>query len=188
MIIAGGSAIPRTIDFGRMRQIADSVGAYMHVDMAHFAGLVAAGLFPSVLQRVCENKRYVRLRRIVSRDELLDELGVVQHFIIPAEFGILVFECIEAVWTPGYDALDTVSVEDSDVLGGLHLKKKLITCSFGWIPCTTFLSSQNGKADARVVQNFRHCFGDLFCTIVKATGTTDPKQDFRSLAFGSHLC
>jgi hypothetical protein len=33
----------------------------------------AAGLFPSVLQRVCENKRYVRLRRIVSRDELLDE-------------------------------------------------------------------------------------------------------------------
>ena len=47
MIIAGGSAIPRTIDFGRMRQIADSVGAYMHVDMAHFAGLVAAGEHPS---------------------------------------------------------------------------------------------------------------------------------------------
>ena len=47
MIIAGGSAIPRTIDFGRMRQIADSVGAYLHVDMAHFAGLVAAGEHPS---------------------------------------------------------------------------------------------------------------------------------------------
>ena len=47
MIIAGGSAIPRIIDFGRMRQIADSVGAYMHVDMAHFAGLVAAGEHPS---------------------------------------------------------------------------------------------------------------------------------------------
>ena len=47
MIIAGGSAIPRIIDFGRMRQIADSVGAYLHVDMAHFAGLVAAGEHPS---------------------------------------------------------------------------------------------------------------------------------------------
>ena len=47
MIIAGGSAIPRQIDFARMRQIADSVGAWLHVDMAHFAGLVAAGEHPS---------------------------------------------------------------------------------------------------------------------------------------------
>ena len=47
MIIAGGSAIPRIIDFARMREIADSVGAYLFVDMAHFAGLVAAGIYPS---------------------------------------------------------------------------------------------------------------------------------------------
>ncbi len=47
MIIAGGSAIPRIIDFAKMRDIADSVGAYLLVDMAHFAGLVAAGLYPS---------------------------------------------------------------------------------------------------------------------------------------------
>ena len=47
LIIAGGSAIPRIIDFARMRQIADSIGAYLLVDMAHFAGLVAAGLYPS---------------------------------------------------------------------------------------------------------------------------------------------
>ncbi|MES2144586.1 MAG: serine hydroxymethyltransferase [Pseudomonadota bacterium] len=47
LIIAGGSAIPRVIDFPRMRAIADSVGAYLLVDMAHFAGLVAAGLYPS---------------------------------------------------------------------------------------------------------------------------------------------
>ena len=47
LIIAGGSAIPRIIDFARMRAIADSVGAYLLVDMAHFAGLVAAGLYPS---------------------------------------------------------------------------------------------------------------------------------------------
>ncbi|MEL6531784.1 MAG: serine hydroxymethyltransferase [Pseudomonadota bacterium] len=47
LIIAGGSAIPRQIDFAKMREIADTVGAYLLVDMAHFAGLVAAGLYPS---------------------------------------------------------------------------------------------------------------------------------------------
>ncbi len=49
MIIAGGSAYPRVIDFARFRQIADSVGAYLMVDMAHFAGLVAGGVHPSPL-------------------------------------------------------------------------------------------------------------------------------------------
>jgi len=47
LIIAGGSAYSRHIDFARFRAVADSVGAYLMVDMAHFAGLVAAGLFPS---------------------------------------------------------------------------------------------------------------------------------------------
>ncbi|MCV6825208.1 MULTISPECIES: serine hydroxymethyltransferase [Halocynthiibacter] len=47
LIIAGGSAIPRQIDFAKFREIADSVGAYLMVDMAHFAGLVAAGEHPS---------------------------------------------------------------------------------------------------------------------------------------------
>jgi glycine hydroxymethyltransferase len=49
LIIAGGSAYPRIIDFARFRAIADAVGAYFMVDMAHFAGLVAAGLHPSPL-------------------------------------------------------------------------------------------------------------------------------------------
>ena len=47
MIIAGASAYPRVIDFKRFREIADEVGAYLMVDMAHIAGLVAAGLHPS---------------------------------------------------------------------------------------------------------------------------------------------
>jgi glycine hydroxymethyltransferase len=47
MIVAGWSAYPRQLDFSRFREIADSVGAYLMVDMAHFAGLVAAGLHPS---------------------------------------------------------------------------------------------------------------------------------------------
>ncbi len=49
IIIAGGSAYPRQIDFARFREIADKVGAYLMVDMAHFAGLVAGGIHPSPL-------------------------------------------------------------------------------------------------------------------------------------------
>ena len=49
LIIAGGSAYPRIIDFARFRAVADKVGAYLMVDMAHFAGLVAGGVHPSPL-------------------------------------------------------------------------------------------------------------------------------------------
>ncbi len=47
MIVAGYSAYSRVLDFKRFRQIADKIGAYLFVDMAHFAGLVAAGLYPN---------------------------------------------------------------------------------------------------------------------------------------------
>ena len=50
LIIAGGSAYPRIIDFARFRKIADEIGAYLMVDMAHFAGLVAAGEHPNPLE------------------------------------------------------------------------------------------------------------------------------------------
>ncbi|MDW3207467.1 MAG: serine hydroxymethyltransferase [Alphaproteobacteria bacterium] len=50
LIVAGGSAYPRILDFKRFREIADSVGAYLMVDMAHFAGLVAGGHHPNPLE------------------------------------------------------------------------------------------------------------------------------------------
>ncbi|MFL2679562.1 MAG: serine hydroxymethyltransferase [Alphaproteobacteria bacterium] len=50
LIIAGGSAYPRIIDFKKFKEIADKVGAYFLVDMAHFAGLVATGVYPSPLE------------------------------------------------------------------------------------------------------------------------------------------
>jgi len=52
MIIAGGSAIPRQLDFAKFREIADSVGAYLLADVAHFAGLIAAGEYPSPFPHV----------------------------------------------------------------------------------------------------------------------------------------
>lgn len=50
LIIAGGSAYPRQINFARFREIADRIGAYLMVDMAHFAGLVAGGVHPNPLE------------------------------------------------------------------------------------------------------------------------------------------
>ncbi|KAA5805086.1 serine hydroxymethyltransferase [Alkalicaulis satelles] len=75
MIIAGGSAYPRVIDFKAFREIADEVGAYLLVDMAHFAGLVAGGAYPSPLPHahVCTTTTHKTLRgprggMIVSND------------------------------------------------------------------------------------------------------------------------
>src|SRR5699024_9006349 len=47
LIVAGASAYPRQIDFAKFREIADEVGAFLMVDMAHIAGLIAAGLHPN---------------------------------------------------------------------------------------------------------------------------------------------
>jgi len=78
LIIAGGSAYPRVIDFARFRAIADSVGAYFLVDMAHFSGLVAGGAHPSPLPHahVCTTTTHKTLRgprggMILTNDEAL---------------------------------------------------------------------------------------------------------------------
>jgi glycine hydroxymethyltransferase len=76
LIIAGGSAYPRFIDFKRFREIADAVGAFFMVDMAHFAGLVAGGVHPNPLEHahVVTTTTHKTLRgprggMILSRDE-----------------------------------------------------------------------------------------------------------------------
>lgn len=78
MIIAGGSAYPRVIDFARFRSIADSVGAVFMVDMAHYAGLVAAGVYPNpfphahvVTTTTHKTLRGPRSGLILSNDEAL---------------------------------------------------------------------------------------------------------------------
>jgi glycine hydroxymethyltransferase len=92
LIIAGGSAYPRTLDFRRFRQIADSVGAYLMVDMAHFAGLVAGGAHANPLEHahVVTTTTHKTLRGprgglILSRDE---ELGKkINSAIFPGIIG-----------------------------------------------------------------------------------------------------
>jgi glycine hydroxymethyltransferase len=76
LILAGGSAYPRVIDFQRFRAIADGVGAFLMVDMAHFAGLVAGGVHPNPLEHahIVTTTTHKTLRGprgglILSRDE-----------------------------------------------------------------------------------------------------------------------
>ncbi|WP_019961709.1 serine hydroxymethyltransferase [Woodsholea maritima] len=76
MIIAGGSAYPRVIDFKAFREICDEVGAYLMVDMAHFAGLVAGGAYPNPIEyadavttTTHKTLRGPRGGMILSRDE-----------------------------------------------------------------------------------------------------------------------
>ena len=78
LIITGGSAYARTIDFAHFRRIADSVGAYLMVDMAHFAGLVAGGVHPNPIEHahVVTTTTHKTLRgprggMILTRDEAL---------------------------------------------------------------------------------------------------------------------
>jgi glycine hydroxymethyltransferase len=81
LIIGGGSAYPRIIDFARMRQIADKVGALFLVDMAHFAGLVAGGAHPSpvphahiVTSTTHKTLRGPRSGMILSKQEFAKEI------------------------------------------------------------------------------------------------------------------
>ncbi len=78
MIVAGASAYPRTLDFAAFREIADSVGAYLMVDMAHISGLVAAGVHPNpvpnahiVTSTTHKTLRAARGGIILSNDEAL---------------------------------------------------------------------------------------------------------------------
>jgi glycine hydroxymethyltransferase len=78
LIVAGGSAYSRAIDFARFREVADSVGAYLMVDMAHYAGLIAAGVYPSPAPHahVCTTTTHKTLRgprggMILCNDEAL---------------------------------------------------------------------------------------------------------------------
>ena len=82
VLLAGASAYPRTIDFARLRQIADEFGAYLMVDMAHIAGLVAAGVHPSpvpycdvVTSTTHKTLRGPRAGLILCREEFIKKIN-----------------------------------------------------------------------------------------------------------------
>src|ERR1700730_4951828 len=127
MIIGGGSAYPRTFDFPRMRQIADSVGAKLLVDMAHFAGLVAGGVHPSPVPHAAivtttthKTLRGPRAGMILSREEYAKD---IDRCVFPGQQGGPLIHIIAAkavafkeALQPGFSEYATQSVTNAQVL------------------------------------------------------------------------
>ncbi|WP_137897550.1 serine hydroxymethyltransferase [Sphingomonas sp. 2SG] len=128
LIIAGGSAYPRTIDFARFREIADKVGAYFMVDMAHFAGIVAAGLHPTpfghahvVTTTTHKTLRGPRGGMIMTDDEALAKK--INSAVFPGLQGGPLMHVIAAkavafgeALQPGYKSYIAAVVENAKVL------------------------------------------------------------------------
>lgn len=142
LIIAGYSAYPRTLDFKKFREIADEVGALLHVDMAHFAGLVAAGVHPSpipyadfVTTTTHKTLRGPRGGMILCKEEYAKKLnsqifpgiqgGPLEHAILAkaVAFG-------EAL-KPDFKTYQEQVIKNAKVLGEELVKKNLSLVSGG---------------------------------------------------------
>ena len=89
--------------------------------------------------------------------------------------------------TAGNYFFNFISIQNLNIGHGLHLEKKLIACPFRGISGAAFFSSQHGIANSYMLKNFTNIAGYFLCTFIKATGTTYPKQNFRSFTFSGHF-
>jgi glycine hydroxymethyltransferase len=129
VIVAGGSAYPRIIDFRRFREISDEVGAYLMVDMAHFAGLVAGGAHPSPVPHahVVTTTTHKTLRGprggiVLTNDE--DLAKKIDQAVFPGQQGGPLMHVIAAkavaineALRPSFKAYAKAVVENAKVLG-----------------------------------------------------------------------
>jgi glycine hydroxymethyltransferase len=128
LVIAGGSAYPRIIDFRRFREVADSVGALFLVDMAHFSGLVAAGLYPNpceyadiVTSTTHKTVRGPRSGMILSREK---HAAAIDKVVFPGvQGGPLVHViaakavCFLEAMAPEFTAYQKQVIRNAQVLG-----------------------------------------------------------------------
>ena len=143
VIVAGGSAYPRQIDFARFREIADKVGAYLMVDMAHFAGLVAGGVHPNPLEYadVVTTTTHKTLRGprggmiLTNNAELYKKInsavfpgtqgGPLEHVIAGKAV------CFAEDLTPAFKQYAAQVIENAKVLGNTLVKRGLDLVSGG---------------------------------------------------------
>ncbi len=143
LLIAGGSAYPRTIDFPRMAAIAEAVGAKFLVDMAHYAGLVAAGVYPSPVPHAdivtCTTTKTLRGPRggvILSRTE--EFAKKLQSAIFPGVQGSLHSNvlaakavCLGEALTPAFKAYGRQVVTNAQVLAESLMARGVTVVSGG---------------------------------------------------------
>ncbi len=186
MILAGASAYPRKIDFKRLREIADEVGAYLWVDMAHIAGLVAAGLHESpvpycdvVTTTTHKTLRGPRAGLILCKEKHLKAInstvfpglqgGPLEHVIAAKAI------CFKEAMTPEFKAYQTQIVKNAAVLAQALADKGFRIVSGG-------TDNHLMLVDLRP----RHCTGKEIATALDKAGITvnknmipfDPEKPF----------
>lgn len=186
LIVAGASAYPRQIDFQRMREIADEVGAYLMVDMAHIAGLVAAGLHPSpvpyadfVTSTTHKTLRGPRGGLILCKEEFAKQ---IDKSIFPGVQGGPLMHIIAAKAVAFKEALapEFKSYAQKVVDNAKHLAKHLLEQGFSLVSGGTdnhlvLIDVRNHQLTGKAAE---HLLDEIGITCNKNTIPYDPESPF----------
>lgn len=186
MIVAGASAYPRVLDFARMREIADSVGAYLMVDMAHIAGLVAAGLHPNpvgiadvVTSTTHKTLRGPRGGLILCKNELAKQIdkaifpgiqgGPLLHIIAAKAI------CFGEALTPQFKEYQKAIVKNAKVLADSLLRHGFKLVSGG---TDNHLMLVDLRPFGITGKDFEHRLDEVRITVNKNAIPNDPQSPF----------
>jgi glycine hydroxymethyltransferase len=186
MIVAGASAYPRTIDFPRIREICDKVGAYMMVDMAHIAGLVAAGLHPSpvpyadiVTTSTHKTLRGPRGGIILCREKYAKQIdkaifpsiqgGPLMHIVAAKAV------CFKEAMTPEFKAYQTQIVKNAQALAAAFTAEGFKLVSGGTDNHLMLLDLRSMNLTGK---EFEHRLDDVKITVNKNAIPNDPQSPF----------
>ena len=187
MIIAGASAYPRTIDFAKFREIADEVGAYLMVDMAHIAGLVAAGAHPSpipyadvVTTTTHKTLRGPRGGLILCNDEAIykkinsavfpgTQGGPLEHIIAAKAV------CLGEALKPEFKAYGEQVVKNAKVLADELVKQGFRLVSGGTDNHLMLVDVRNFHITGK---EFEHRLDEVQITVNKNAIPNDPEKPF----------
>ena len=187
MIIAGASAYPRTIDFAKFRESADEVGAYLMVDMAHIAGLVAAGVHPSpipyadvVTTTTHKTLRGPRGGLILCNDEAIykkinsavfpgTQGGPLEHIIAAKAV------CLGEALKPEFKAYGEQVVKNAKVLADELVKQGFRLVSGGTDNHLMLVDVRNFHITGK---EFEHRLDEVQITVNKNAIPNDPEKPF----------
>ena len=187
VIIAGASAYPRTIDFAKFREVADAVGAYLMVDMAHIAGLVAAGVHPSpipyadvVTSTTHKTLRGPRGGLILCNDEEIykkinsavfpgTQGGPLEHIIAAKAV------CFGEALKPEFKAYGEQVVKNAAVLAEELIKQGFRLVSGGTDNHLMLVDVRNFHITGK---EFEHRLDEVQITVNKNASPNDPEKPF----------
>ena len=188
LIVAGASAYPRIIDFKKFREIADEVGAYLMVDMAHIAGLVAAGLHPSpipyadvVTTTTHKTLRGPRGGMILANNEANDRFnfnkaifpgtqgGPLEHIIAAKAV------CFKEALQPEFVTYQKQIIKNAEALANALQEKGFKLVTNGTDNHLMLVNLKDTEITGKELQN--KCYS-VYITLIKNTVPNDPRSPF----------